>query len=249
MANLKESEFGKKVKKVCSNRAVVVTFVTLAVALVVLVAVTVSANRAKLQNPNPLDTSLSTNAQTDQNVWNGNVTLPAYNSGGTDKDVGGEGNKTPVSFSLPVSAGSIAKDHDPTIQVYSATMGDYRVHLGLDIATADDAPVCAVAAGTVTKVWEDSLMGTCVAVTHADDTVSIYKNLSKTLTPGIEEKVSVKSGQMLGSVGDTAILELADEPHLHFEMTVGGLAVDPMDYFSAEDAAKLTGNTFNENGK
>ena len=36
---------------------------------------------------------------------------------------------------------------------------------------------------------------------------------------------------------------MADEPHLHFEMTVGGLAVDPLDYFSKTDVDALSKDT------
>ena len=38
---------------------------------------------------------------------------------------------------------------------------------------------------------------------------------------------------MIGYVGDTAMMEIAEEPHLHMEMTVNGLQVDPLEYFSA----------------
>ena len=87
------------------------------------------------------------------------------------------------------------------------------------------------------------MMGTCVAVAHADETVTFYKNLSKELAEGIKEGATVSRGQKLGSVGDTAVVEMADDPHLHFEMTVKGLAVDPMDYFSRESADTLSKDT------
>ena len=38
-----------------------------------------------------------------------------------------------------------------------------------------------------------------------------------------------------------AIAELADEPHLHIEMTVNGIAVDPADYFSKEAKDTISG--------
>lgn len=242
MANFKESGFGKKLKSVFANRAVVATVVTVLVATLILVAVTVSANRSRLD---AASTDESTSAVTDsKDVFNGEDTLPTYNGGDTNAP-------EKLTLGLPVSAGVIAKDHDPTIQVYSATMGDYRVHLGLDIATEENAPVLAVAAGKVERIWEDSLMGTCVAISHndADKTVSIYKNLGKELASGVVKDATVKAGQQIGCVGDTAILELADEPHLHFEMTVGGISVDPKDYFNAEDIETLSKDGAYESGK
>jgi len=77
-------------------------------------------------------------------------------------------------------------------------------------------------------------MGRCVAISHGDDIYTFYKNLDSSLEDGIEEGVKVSRGQKIGEVGNTAISELADEPHLHIEMTVNGLAVDPRDYFNAE---------------
>lgn len=243
MANFKDSEFGKKLKRVCSNRAVIATIATLLTATLIIVAMTVSANRTKLDGT---DTSTETESVTtdSKDVFNGEDTLPTYNSGDTDVS-------DKLTLKLPVRAGVIAKDHDPTIQVYSATMGDYRVHIGLDIATDDAAPVMAVASGKVTKIWNDALMGTCVAIDHgdADKTVSVYKNLAKDLASGISENASVSAGQQLGVVGDTAIIELADEPHLHFEMTVGGISVDPKDYFEAKDIQTLTSDSSYESGK
>lgn len=236
-----EETFAQRMKRWFSNRAVMVTALTLLLAASILIAVTVSANRAKQPSPDgqgrePAVTDTDTESDT---LGQGQETLPGYNDGGTEP-VGNEP-ETPT-YTLPVT-GHLIKAHDPTVQVYSNTMGDYRVHLGLDIATEISAPVCAVADGTVSRVWEDSLMGMCVAVKHDGDVLSVYKNLSKTLAEGIEEGTAVKSGQTLGTVGDTAMLEMADDPHLHLEMTVGGISADPLDYFSAEDVATLKKDT------
>ena len=122
-------------------------------------------------------------------------------------------------------------------------MNDYRVHLGIDILTNENAPVCAVADGTVTQIWEDVRMGHCIAIKHNGDAVSIYKNLSAELPTGIIEGAKVKGGQQIASVGSSAMVEIADEPHLHFEMTVGSLAVDPLEYFSSSDVANLQKDT------
>ena len=127
--------------------------------------------------------------------------------------------------------------------MFSPTMNDYRVHLGIDILTDEAAPVCAVADGTVTQIWEDVRMGQCIAVKHSGDAVSIYKNVSTELPSGIVEGAKVKSGQQIATVGSTAMVEIAEEPHLHFEMTVGGLAVDPLEYFSSKDVSALQKDT------
>ena len=53
--------------------------------------------------------------------------------------------------------------------------------------------------------------------------------------------MSVRSGQLVATVGNSAMVEIAEEPHLHFEMTVGGLSVDPLEYYDdkALEALKL----------
>ena len=139
---------------------------------------------------------------------------------------------------LPVS-GVLSKKHDSEMQVHSTTMNDYRVHIGVDLVTEANAPVYAAADGTVEKVWDDALMGRCVAIAHEGDIYTFYKNLDKSLAAEIEQGKTVKCGQKIGTVGNTAIAELADEPHLHIEMTVKGLAVDPRDYFSDEAKQSL----------
>lgn len=233
-----ESEFTQKLKRIASSRAFAVTAVTLTAVLCVVIGITVATNRAKQPPVDGSGTDTAAGTQATPSIKD--ETLPVYNGGAT-QPVSGDVQE-PGAFVLPVS-GKLQKAHDATIQVYSNTMGDYRIHLGLDIATAAEAPVYAAADGQVEKVWEDALMGHCVAITHGDNTVSIYKNLGEELAEGIAAGVTVKAGQALGYVGDSAALEMADEPHLHFEMTVNGLPVDPLDYFSDKDVDALSKDT------
>lgn len=222
--NFKESKFYRNLKE---NRAVYVTAITLLVALAVIVAATSIANRTK----NPVDTG-DTGTET---------SAPDTGTETSAPDSTDVVDLLPV-FSLPVD-GVLTKGHDATAQVFSDTMKDYRVHLGLDISTEQNATVCAAADGTVSQVWEDALMGHCIAVVHGGDACTIYKNLAETLPEGIEEGAEVKAGQTIGYVGESAMVEIAEEPHLHFEMTVGGIAVDPLEYFEEEAVATLAQDT------
>lgn len=238
----KETEFSRKMKRICSNRTVIVTMVTLLLVTGVILAATLSANRAKRPFPGGADTGATTAAYTEALPSGGEeITLPTYHGGETqpvdvppEEDQGG--------FLLPAQ-GQLSKGHDASIQVYSTTMGDYRVHLGVDITTAPEAPVFAVAEGKVEKVWADPLMGTCVAISHKNELVSIYKNLARELAEGIAVGATVKQGQQLGSVGDTAVAEMAEEPHVHFEVTSKGLSVDPLEHFREESLRSLSEDT------
>jgi murein DD-endopeptidase MepM/ murein hydrolase activator NlpD len=153
-----------------------------------------------------------------------------------------ETNVLPERFLLPVS-GVLQSNHDATVQVFSPTMGDYRTHLGIDIGTVAGAVVCAMADGVIAQVWEDVSMGQCVAVKHGGDAYTIYKNLSVELPEGVVVGRSVKAGEVIGTVGESAMIEVAQEPHLHLEMTVGGLAVDPTDYLDQDAMATLREDT------
>lgn len=241
-----QNEFSYKIKKLAGNRAVVVTAVTLLVVTGIVIAATVSANRAR--KPVTEDPTVTTSAK--DTVGGSTVTeeatLPSYNGGETQPTLSAP-TEPEAMMALPVS-GLLYKGHDATIQVYSNTMGDYRVHLGVDIATAPEAPVYAAADGKVEKIWEDSMMGTCVAITHKDETVSIYKNLAAELAEGIAAGATVKRGDVIGSVGDTAVVEMADEPHLHFEVTVKGISTDPLDFFAKSDVDALSKDPAVESG-
>ena len=236
--NETENDFGAKLKKICTNRAVVVTVLTMLVAVAIVVAVTISANRSKQPTIDPNDTmSVGEGTGTTSTPSGvGQETLPTYH-GQESKPVINDQPDEPT-FELPVS-GKLFKDHDATIQVYSATMGDYRVHLGIDIGTVAGAAVSAMADGVITQVWEDVSMGQCVAVKHDGECYTIYKNLSAELPSGTVVGAALKAGDVIGHVGESAMVEVAEEPHLHLEMTVNGLQVDPTDYLDEDAMATL----------
>lgn len=234
----KESEFFRKMKQVRVNRAIYLSAVVILLALAVVLAITAATNRAKKNNTDDLTTTPD-------------ITL-------TEPDVTPDTNKTPDNeeskptvndvipeLALPVS-GKLTKSHSVDVQVFSQTMKDYRVHLGIDISTAEGAAVCAAADGAVAQIWEDPMMGWCVALTHSGDCVTVYKNLAENMAEGLEVGAEVQQGQLLGYVGDTALLEIAEEPHLHMEMTVNGLQVDPLEYFSSAVIKTISEDTIYE---
>ncbi len=186
-------------------------YLTLAVVLAVIAILIIAtvASRRSTENP-PIDESSSSNTESETNPTISETdTLP--------------------EFSLPVD-GEISFDFSDSVPVFSPTMGDWRTHLGVDVLAELGSEVFAVADGTVTNVWEDPFMGTCVSIEHSGNAVSIYKNLAKDVGDGIVIGCSVKAGDVIGSVGETAMNEIAQEPHLHFEMTVKGETVDPKNH-------------------
>ena len=236
--NNKQS-FWQKLKSKNVNRSYVLTLLALTLSLVVIIVAAVAANRTRkpTETPDPTDkvTDKVTDRVTEEPTEEPSTEKP------TDKPSSSVGNKLP-SFILPVS-GNLTREHDPSLQVFSPTMQDYRVHLGIDLSTKADAPVYAAADGKISKIWVDTLMGYCIAIKHSGDCVTVYKNLAETLPEGLAEGVSVRSGQLIATVGESAMIEVADEPHLHFEMTVGDLAVDPLEYFDEDALATIKKDT------
>ena len=240
--NNKQS-FGEKMKDEKLRRSYILTAVALCIALLIITVTAVIANRSK--DPAPLpdnETEKSTIKQTESEK-NTESEKSTETEKTTQKPSGGSSSVSSgiPSFTLPVS-GTLTNKHDPELQIFSPTMNDYRVHLGIDIQTEKNAPVYAAADGTVSKIWVDTLMGYCIAIKHSGNCVTVYKNLAATLPEGITEGTSVRSGQLIATVGNSAMVEVADEDHLHFEMTVSDLAVDPLKYFDENTLKAITGN-------
>lgn len=131
---------------------------------------------------------------------------------------------------IPVALGPVSKYYSIDVPVWSTTMEDYRVHRGVDVAVPIGSDVFAPANGTVTAVWEDPLSGCALRIEHAGGAVSTYYNLSRETLDVMKPGMEVVSGGVVGTVGDTSLLEIAEEPHVHYELTVNGEFVDPCAY-------------------
>lgn len=138
--------------------------------------------------------------------------------------------KTPVkqqSFQMPV-IGEISLEYAKDKLVYSKTLEEWRAHAGVDIASDRGTPVKAVADGVISDVRNDSYYGITVVIDHGNDLKSLYRNLASDETVVVNQKV--KQGEVVGSIGNTAIDESAEQPHLHFEVLKKDINVDPMTY-------------------
>lgn len=225
-----------KLKEDKGARAIALTVGVMLLVLTVIIVTTVIANRnAKEDVLPPVDSEqVGVNDPEDIPTDTEGDEAPAPEEPAPDTETGA----LPQKFLLPVS-GVLQSSHDATVQVFSPTMGDYRTHLGIDIGTVAGAVVCAMADGVIAQVWEDVSMGQCVAIKHGGDAYTIYKNLGVELPEGVVVGRSVKAGDVIGTVGESAMVEIAEEPHLHLEMTVGGLSVDPTDYLDQDAMATL----------
>ncbi len=165
--------------------------------------------------------------------------LPTTPNDGTGENVtpdGGE-NETPKeekpTFVSPV-VGTVLKGHSLTEPVFSETLNEWRTHQGVDILTSENAPVFAAESGVVSAIYDDPFHGRTVEVTHSMNYKTVYSNLAKEDAAFVSVGSKVESGERIGTVGYTAIFEIADEPHLHFEMKSNGKALDPLAHITEE---------------
>ncbi len=118
--------------------------------------------------------------------------------------------------------GFVTQEFSPDVLVYSPTMYDYRVHLGTDIACEMATAVKAISGGTIVEVSYDSMLGKSVTIESEGGLVICYRNLSEALPQGIEAGSIVKTGDVIGGVGQTALAESAEAPHVHIEAMKDG---------------------------
>ena len=127
-------------------------------------------------------------------------------------------------FMMPVE-GEILREYAKDSLVYSTTLDEWITHNGIDIIAEKTTVVKASAEGTVKSIKNDPRYGLTVVIEHVNGFKTVYSNL---LTAEfIEEGEQVKQGQTIGTVGNTATFEIADESHLHFEILKNDEYVDP----------------------
>ena len=138
-----------------------------------------------------------------------------------------EETKKELSFERPVE-GEIIKTFAKDNLVYSETLQEWTTHLGIDIKADKTTVVKAAEAGTVKTIKNDPRYGLTITIEHDDGYETVYANLLS--SEFVVEGEKVDKGQSIGTVGNTATFEIADEPHLHFEILKDGVQIDPSNY-------------------
>ena len=132
------------------------------------------------------------------------------------------------TFIKPIE-GEILKEFSNENLLYSETLKEWTTHTGIDISADMSTVVKSAAEGMVKAIKNDPRYGITVILTHANGYETRYSNL---LTAEfIKEGEKVKQGQTIGTVGNTATFEIADNSHLHFEILKNSEYVNPVQYF------------------
>ncbi len=137
-----------------------------------------------------------------------------------------EGQKE-LNFEKPVD-GEIVKEYAKDNLVYSNTLQEWTTHLGIDIKADKTTVVKAAETGTVKTIKNDPRYGLTIVIEHENGYQTVYSNLLS--SEFVVEGEKVEKGQSIGTVGNTAAFEIADEAHLHFEVLKDSIQVDPNIY-------------------
>lgn len=135
--------------------------------------------------------------------------------------------KVELKFTKPVE-GEISKEYAQENLVYSETLQEWVTHSGIDIEADKTTVVKSAEKGTVKTIKNDPRYGLTIVVEHANGYKTVYANLLT--SEFVVEGEKVEKGQSLGTVGNTAVFEIADEPHLHFEILKDSMPVNPSDF-------------------
>lgn len=160
--------------------------------------------------------------------------------------------EAPVAFSSPVPTRGISVPSRMPLEGAALTssfgmrthpvLGGRRQHTGIDLAAPSGTPVYATADGVVSRADWYSSYGLYISVEHGASMQTRYAHLSRLAVAAGD---SVKKGDLIGYVGSTG---RSTGPHLHYEVRVEGLAVNPIPYMVESEAqlayardARLTG--------
>jgi len=136
----------------------------------------------------------------------------------------GDGTTFSGAFRWPTPSCTYITSHFAPQRVNPVT-GVLRPHTGTDIGAQYGAQIIAAASGTVKFAAWNGGYGNCVIIDHGGGVSTLYAHMSS---------ISVSAGQYIeagGQVGKVGSTGNSTGPHLHFEVIINGVAVNPMQYF------------------
>ena len=183
-----------------------------------------STNTTNSINSNTTNTSNSAKNTSNSSANNVNDINSTNSSVATASENQESETKKELSFERPVE-GEIVREYAKDSLIYSETLQEWTTHTGIDIKADKTTVVKAAEAGTIKSIKNDPRYGLTIVIEHDDQYQTIYSNLLT--SEFVVEGEKIEKGQAIGTVGNTAVFEIADEPHLHFEIWKDSLPVDP----------------------
>jgi murein DD-endopeptidase MepM/ murein hydrolase activator NlpD len=127
-----------------------------------------------------------------------------------------------ASDTTPSAAGLIWPVNGPVTSPFGYRWG--RLHAGIDIGVPEGTPIHAAAAGTVVLAAWTGGYGNYTCIDHGGGLATCYAHQS---AYAVSTGAHVSQGQVIGYVGNTGH---SFGPHLHFEVRINGVPVDPLGY-------------------
>lgn len=125
------------------------------------------------------------------------------------------GTQTPPTYVKPIAGGYLTSG-------FGARWG--TIHRGVDWGVPIGTSVKASSAGVVVRAGWFSGYGICVDIQHPNGTLTRYGHLSKAV---VSVGQTVSQNQQIALSGNTG---QSTGPHLHFEIQINGVAVNPLPY-------------------
>jgi murein DD-endopeptidase MepM/ murein hydrolase activator NlpD len=126
---------------------------------------------------------------------------------------------------IPISNKDLTKIGSGFGQRLHPILNFIRPHKGIDFHSTDGTPVYATADGTIVKADYSSTFGNLIQIDHGFGVSTVYAHLHTIIAkPGQK----IVRGEEIGLVGNTG---LSVGPHLHYEVHINGIEVDPVNYF------------------
>jgi murein DD-endopeptidase MepM/ murein hydrolase activator NlpD len=114
--------------------------------------------------------------------------------------------------------------------------GRREMHEGVDIANSVGTPIIAPADGVVTYAGPLGSFGNAVSINHGNKISTFYAHLQQ---HKVSQGQRVRRGDVIGLVGATG---RSTGPHLHYEIQVNEVPVDPTKYVIDPESVKYFGN-------
>ena len=189
-----------------------------------------NANVVEDTNANIINQNTNETAENKENSGtNENVSANENNNTieNTDENNESANQTSDTEFIFPVE-GEVIKEFAKDNLIYSETLEEWITHTGIDIKADRTTVVKSVANGTVKSIKNDPRYGLTVTIEHDNGYTSVYSSL---LTAEfVKEGEQVTQGQTIGTVGNSAVFEVAEDNHLHFELLKDGSSINPEIY-------------------
>lgn len=141
---------------------------------------------------------------------------------------------------MPLEGAALTSDYGMRTH---PVLGGRRAHSGVDLAAPTGTPIYATADGIVSRADRFSSYGLYVSIEHGANLQTRFAHMSRI---AVAQGDRIRKGDVIGYVGSTG---RSTGPHLHYEVRIGGEAVNPIPYMVETQAQQAFAMTRGEGGR